>query len=122
MAESYTGRIAVVGYRETANRPSSGSYANAAEDEESWVSQKTNFLHGSPQYAVPPIPSRARLPSHHHARHPEVDSIRRMDSGFFFSFIPALVIPLVLVNLSWSVAVIVLLVKIWRRVKHLPAA
>src|SRR5687767_8119548 len=47
-------------------------------------------------------------------------SIRRMDSGFFFSFMPMFVIPLVLLNAAWYVAVLVLLVRIWRRVKHLP--
>ena len=44
-----------------------------------------------------------------------------MDSGFFFSVMPVLVIPLVLINAAWYVAVLVLLVRIWRRVKHLPA-
>ena len=45
-----------------------------------------------------------------------------MDSGFFFSFMPMLVIPLMLLNVLWYVAVLVLLVRIWRRVKHLPAS
>ena len=44
-----------------------------------------------------------------------------MDSGFFFSFMPMLVIPIFLLNAAWYVAVLVLLVRIWRRVKHLPA-
>jgi hypothetical protein len=35
-----------------------------------------------------------------------------MDSGFFFSFMPMLVIPLVLLNAAWYVAVLVLLVRI----------
>jgi len=45
-----------------------------------------------------------------------------MDSGFFFSLMPLLVIPIVVLNVAWYVAVLVLLVRIWRRVKHLPAA
>ena len=35
----------------------------------------------------------------------------------FFSF---LVLPLILLQLAWYVAVIVLLYKIWQKVKHLP--
>ena len=44
-----------------------------------------------------------------------------MDSGFFFSFLPVVVIPIMLLNVAWYVVVLVLLVKIWHRVKHLPA-
>ena len=44
-----------------------------------------------------------------------------MDSGFFFSFLPVVVIPLMLINVAWYVAVLVLLVRIWQKVKHLPA-
>ena len=44
-----------------------------------------------------------------------------MDAGFFFSFLPLIVVPFALLNIAWYVAVIVLLVKIWRRVRHLPA-
>jgi hypothetical protein len=43
-----------------------------------------------------------------------------MDAGFFFSFMPVIVVPLMLANLAWYVAVIVLLVKIWRKVRQLP--
>jgi hypothetical protein len=43
-----------------------------------------------------------------------------MDGGFFFSFMPVVVIPLILLNAAWYVAVLVLLIRIWRRVKHLP--
>jgi hypothetical protein len=45
-----------------------------------------------------------------------------MDSGFFFSFMPLVVIPFMLLNVAWYVGVLVLLVKIWQRVKHLPVA
>jgi hypothetical protein len=44
-----------------------------------------------------------------------------MDSEFFFTFMPMFVIPLMLLNAAWYVAVLVLLVRIWRRVKYLPA-
>ena len=43
-----------------------------------------------------------------------------MDAGFFFSFLPVIVVPFMLLNIAWYVAVIVLLVKIWRKVSHLP--
>ena len=33
---------------------------------------------------------------------------------------PLLVLPLILVNLAWYIAVIVFLYKIWQKVKHLP--
>ena len=40
--------------------------------------------------------------------------------GFYFSLIPILILPLILVNAAWYIAVIVLLYKIWQKVKHLP--
>ena len=40
--------------------------------------------------------------------------------SFYFSLIPILMVPLFLVNVAWYIAVIVLLYKIWQRVKHLP--
>jgi hypothetical protein len=43
-----------------------------------------------------------------------------MDTGFFFSFMPVIVVPLILPNVGWYVAVLVLLFKIWQKVKHLP--
>jgi hypothetical protein len=43
-----------------------------------------------------------------------------MDSGFFFSFLPLVAIPLMLLSVAWNVAVLVFLFKIWRKVKHLP--
>jgi hypothetical protein len=43
-----------------------------------------------------------------------------MDAGFFFSFMPVIVVPLILLNVGWYVAVFVLLFKIWQKVKHLP--
>jgi len=42
-----------------------------------------------------------------------------MDGGFFFSFLPLVVVPLMLLSVSWNVAVLVLLYKIWQKVKHL---
>ena len=41
----------------------------------------------------------------------------------YFPFAPMvfLVLPLMLVQLGWYVAVIVFLYKIWQKVKHLPA-
>ncbi len=42
------------------------------------------------------------------------------DAAFWFSLVPLLFLPVVLVNIAWYVAVIVLLYKIWRKVKHLP--
>ena len=43
-----------------------------------------------------------------------------MDTGFFFSFMPLIVVPFLLLNVAWYVAVIVLLFKIWKKVRHLP--
>jgi hypothetical protein len=43
-----------------------------------------------------------------------------MDSGFFFSFLPLVAVPLILLSAAWHVAVLVFLFRIWRRVKHLP--
>lgn len=40
--------------------------------------------------------------------------------GFPFLSTALLVLPLILLNLAWYVAVIVLLWKIWQKVKHLP--
>ena len=45
-----------------------------------------------------------------------------MDSGFFFSFLPVVVLPLMLLSAAWHVAVLVFLFKIWRRVKQLPVS
>jgi hypothetical protein len=44
-----------------------------------------------------------------------------MDGGFWFSFMPLIVLPLVLLNAAWYVTVLVLLFKIWKKVRHLPA-
>jgi len=44
-----------------------------------------------------------------------------MDAGFFFSVMPLVVVPLLLLNFAWYVAVIVLLIKIWQKVRHMPA-
>ena len=41
---------------------------------------------------------------------------------FPFSPIGFVVLPIMLVQLAWYVAVIVFLYKIWQKVKHLPAA
>ena len=43
-----------------------------------------------------------------------------MDTGFFFSFMPLIVVPFLLLNVAWYVAVIILLFKIWKKVRHLP--
>jgi hypothetical protein len=43
----------------------------------------------------------------------------RMDA-FYFSLIPILILPLILVNAAWYIAVLVLLYKIWQKVRHLP--
>jgi hypothetical protein len=43
-----------------------------------------------------------------------------MDAGFWFSFMPLFVVPIVLANLAWYIAVIVFLYKIWQKVKQLP--
>jgi len=45
-----------------------------------------------------------------------------MDTGFFVSFLPLVALPLMMLSVAWNVAVLVLLFKIWRRVKHLPMA
>lgn len=42
--------------------------------------------------------------------------------NFPFAPMAFLVVPIMLVQLAWYVAVIVFLYKIWQRVKHLPAA
>ena len=44
----------------------------------------------------------------------------RMDGGFWFSFMPMIIVPFALANFAWYVAVIVFLYKIWKKVKHLP--
>ena len=43
-----------------------------------------------------------------------------MDAGFWFSLMPIIIAPLILVNLAWYVAVIVFLYKIWKKVRLLP--
>jgi len=43
-----------------------------------------------------------------------------MDSGFFFSFLSVVVVPLMLLSAAWHAAVLVFLFRIWRKVKHLP--
>ena len=43
-----------------------------------------------------------------------------MDGGFWFSFMPMIIVPFALANFGWYVAVIVFLYKIWKKVKHLP--
>jgi len=43
-----------------------------------------------------------------------------MDGGFFFSFLPVIVVPLMLLSVAWHVVVLVFLFRIWRKVKHLP--
>ena len=45
-----------------------------------------------------------------------------MDSVSLFSLMPVLVVPIILLNVTWYVAVLVLLVRIWQRVRHLPVA
>ena len=44
-----------------------------------------------------------------------------MGAASFGIVMPFLVLPLIAMQLAWYAAVIVLLVKIWRKVKHLPA-
>jgi hypothetical protein len=43
-----------------------------------------------------------------------------MDTFPFPLFVPILVVTLGLIQLAWYVAVIVLLFKIWQKVRHLP--
>jgi hypothetical protein len=43
-----------------------------------------------------------------------------MDGGFWFSFMPMIIVPFALANMVWYIAVIVFLYKIWKKVKHLP--
>jgi hypothetical protein len=43
-----------------------------------------------------------------------------MMDGIWFSLMPLLVLPLMLVSAAWYVAVIVFLYKIWQKVRHLP--
>ena len=44
-----------------------------------------------------------------------------MDAASVAIVMPLLILPLIAIQLAWYVAVIVLLAKIWRKVKHLPA-
>jgi len=44
-----------------------------------------------------------------------------MDAASIAIVMPFLLLPLIAIQLAWYVAVIVFLVKIWQRVKHLPA-
>jgi hypothetical protein len=43
-----------------------------------------------------------------------------MEQFGFFPFAALFIVPMVLLQFAWYVAVIVFLFKIWQRVKHLP--